>query len=249
MSPLFASSFQFYGHSDIGQSRVQNEDVWAALPECGFFALADGMGGHKAGEVAAKETLDFLLQSIKKISKEDVLELIIEMRHAIELANQHVYRMGSKIREYHKMGTTLCCLLWKKETIIHAHVGDSRIYRFRNHQLELLTKDHSLFAEWLSKGKTCTTPYPYRHVITRSIGTPKKANPEIAITYALPNDIFFLCSDGITDVLSLEEMENILQNHSEIEKATHFLIETAKRKRSSDNMTVLMVQQNELHLS
>ncbi len=237
-----STSLQYYGLSDIGGSRIQNEDVWAALPECGFFALADGMGGHKAGEVAAQETIDFLLEYIKKTSHEDILELMIEMRHGIELANQHVYRMGSKIQKYHKMGTTLCCIWWKNETIIHAHVGDSRIYRFRDNKLELLTKDHSLFAEWLSKGKESSTPYPYRHIITRSIGNTKKANPEIALASYFPNDTFFLCSDGLTDVLSLEEMENILKNASDMETSSHILIETAKRKGSSDNMTVLMIQ-------
>lgn len=248
------TSLQYYGLSDIGCSRIQNEDVWGALPEFGFFALADGMGGHKAGEVAAKETVDFLLQYIKKVTRQDILELMIEMRHGIELANQHIFRMGSQIQQYHKMGTTLCCLLWRAHTIIYAHVGDSRIYRFRDKKLELLTQDHSLFAEWMSKGKIaqeCTTPYPYKHVITRSIGNAKKANPEIASTSYLPEDIFFLCSDGLTDMLSQEEMEKILNTHQTLETAANTLIETAKIKGGSDNMTVLMIRASThgIHLS
>ncbi len=233
-----------FGLSDIGSSRVNNEDVWIALPEIGFFAIADGMGGHNAGEVAAQETLDFLSNSAKKINTSDAMELIIEIRHMIEKANRHVYEIGSKNPECQGMGTTLCCLLWTKDTIIHAHVGDSRIYRLRNKKLSLLTQDHSLLTKWLSTGKLaeeCETPFPYKHVITRSIGGPGKANPEIALATHQDEDLFFLCSDGITDVLSLEEMEAILNEESAPEPAAHHLVETAKIKGSSDNMTIVMV--------
>lgn len=236
---------KYCGLSDIGRSRAKNEDVWAASPEIGFFALADGIGGHKAGEVAAQETIDFLLSYARKIEQKDVVELMVELRHAIELANRHVYQMGAKRPEYHKMGTTLCCLFWTGTNVILAHVGDSRIYRFRSGRLELLTQDHSLFAEWLAKGeiaKKCTTPYPYKHVITRSIGCLCKANPDIAAATPLDGDIFFLCSDGVTDVLSIEEMEKILDARPLLEEAAESLIQAAKFKGGSDNMTVLMVQ-------
>ena len=97
-----------YGLSDIGLSRPNNEDVWVALPEIGFFALADGMGGHKAGEVAAHEAIENLTYSIRKVKTDDPLELIIELRHAIEKANQWVYRLGKKDETLNGMGTTLC---------------------------------------------------------------------------------------------------------------------------------------------
>ena len=172
------------------------------------------------------------------------MELIIEMRYMIEKANRHVYEIGSKNSEYKGMGTTLCCLLWIKHTIIYAHVGDSRIYRLRDKKLSLLTQDHSLLTKWLSTGKLaeeCETPFPYKHVITRSIGVPGKANPEIAPATYQDADLFFLCSDGISDVLSLEEMEAILNNTSDPEAAAHLLIEAAKIEGSSDNMTIVMV--------
>jgi protein phosphatase len=143
------------------------------------------------------------------------------------------------------MGTTLCCLIWTKEAVVYAHVGDSRVYRLRNKKLTLLTQDHSLFAKWLATGKLaeeCETPYPYKHVITRAIGGPGKANPEIAVAIHQDGDIFFLCSDGLTDVLSLGEMEEILKDTSQLQKSAHLLIEKAKIKGSSDNMTVVMVQ-------
>jgi protein phosphatase len=234
-----------FGLSDIGVSRPNNEDVWVAFPEIGFFALADGMGGHQAGEIAASEALENLSSSIKKIQYRDHIELIIELRHAIEKANQWVYRLGQKTDALNGMGTTLCCLIWSPEAVIYAHVGDSRIYRFREKKLELLTQDHSLLAKWLKQGKVaeeCETPFPYKNVITRAVGTAPKANPEIALSSFLPGDLFFLCTDGLSDVLSLEDMEKILNRSSDLESASKRLIQKAKIKGSSDNITILMIQ-------
>lgn len=234
-----------FGLSDIGVTRPNNEDVWAALPEVGFFALADGMGGHQAGEIAAKETIDFLSQTAKEIKSRDIMEIIIEIRHAIEKANRRVHKLGSQSQELHGMGTTLCCLIWTDEAIIYAHVGDSRIYRLRQNKLELLTQDHSFFAKWLKLGKLaeeCQTPYPYKNVITRAIGGPGKANPEIAVAAHQAGDLYFLCSDGLSDVLSIKEMERILNRSPTLSLAAERLVEMAKIKGSSDNMTILMIQ-------
>jgi protein phosphatase len=234
-----------FGLSDIGVTRSNNEDVFAALPEIGFYALADGMGGHLAGEVAAKEAIEHLLSSIREIKTRDSMELIIELRDAIEKASSRVHRLGCSSPELHGMGTTLCCLMWTEEAVVYAHVGDSRIYRLRDHKLDLLTQDHSLFAKWLATGKLaeeCQTPYPYKNVITRSIGGPGRANPEIAVATHAPGDLFFLCSDGLSDVLTLPEMEKILNRSPDLEQAAKRLVEKAKIKGSSDNMTILMVR-------
>ena len=140
------------GISDIGRVRQNNEDVWGEIPEHHFFVLADGMGGHQAGEVAAREAIDHLSKSAKKIRSRDRLELMIELRHAIEKANQWVYRLGKKTDSLNGMGTTLCCLIWSEDMVVYAHVGDSRVYRYRDKKLELLTQDHSLLAKWLKIG-------------------------------------------------------------------------------------------------
>ncbi|HSX13329.1 MAG TPA: protein phosphatase 2C domain-containing protein [Chlamydiales bacterium] len=238
--------FISHGKTDIGCIRTNNEDVWVALPHLGFFAIADGMGGHNAGEVAAQKTIDFLISKISEIKEYDIMEVIIELRYLIEKANQHIHILGSSFPEYQGMGTTLCCLLWTHSAIVYAHVGDSRIYRFRDNKLSLLTQDHSLLAKWLSTGKlaeTCATPFPYKHVITRSIGGSGKANPEIAVATYQEGDLFFLCSDGLTDAMTLEEMEEILIQEKNLENAASLFIEKAKIKGGSDNMTIVMVKQ------
>jgi protein phosphatase len=176
------------------------------------------------------------------------MEVMIELRCAIEKANQLVYRMGQDSQTLSGMGTTLCCIIWTHEAVVYAHVGDSRIYRFRNQKLHLLTQDHSLLAKWLATGKLaeeCETPYPYKNVITRAVGTSSRAKPEIAVTAYEPGDLYFLCTDGLSDVLSIQEMEQIINRCKDLPTTCKQLIEQAKIKGSCDNITLLMVQ----HLS
>ena len=229
--------FISYGLSDIGLVRSNNEDVWTALPDIGFFALADGMGGHQAGEIAAKEAIENLSHLIRQNSSSDksLKGIAKDLREAIESANRWVYQMSKKSNVLAGMGTTLCCLYWTPEAVVYAHIGDSRIYRLREGQLDLLTRDHSLFP----KGKTESH---YKNVITRAIGTHPKANPEIAISPYEPGDLFFLCSDGLSDVLTDDDMKKILHRSEDLGTAAKRLIEKAKIKGSHDNITVLMIQ-------
>ncbi len=235
-------NLKFSGLSDIGLIRQNNEDVWAAHPEHGLFALADGMGGHRAGEVAAQEAIDQFCNLMKQQSHptNDPAKL----RAAIEFANLRVYEKSQESEAFKGMGTTLCCLQWTHDAVIYAHVGDSRIYRYRQNKLEQLTNDHSLLAKWLAEGNSLTDPNkpaPYKNIITRSIGTTKKANPDIQITPHLPGDLFILCSDGLSDVLSHVDIELIIERCDCLDLMASRLIEKAKIKGSSDNITVLIV--------
>lgn len=241
-----------FGISDIGLTRRNNEDVWAALSEINFFAIADGMGGHKAGEVAASEAIEHLCTSVKNLQTANTFQLALDLRKSIEEANRWVYRLGQGSASLNGMGTTLCCLIWTEEAIVYAHVGDSRIYRLRNQKLELLTQDHSLLARWLATGKLaedCETPFPYRNVITRAVGTSSKVEPEVAVALHEPGDLYLLCTDGLSDVLSLEEIETMLKRSPTLEAAAHQLIRRAKIKGSSDNMTLLLIRSYAKNLS
>ncbi|MBI5273218.1 MAG: serine/threonine-protein phosphatase [Chlamydiia bacterium] len=239
-----------FGISDIGLNRSNNEDVLASLPEIGFFVLADGMGGHQAGEVAAREAVNFLCDQMRSLQGREGISLRQALHHAIEQANRRVYEMSRQSEALSGMGTTLCCVVWTSAMVIYAHIGDSRIYRLKNRKLELLTKDHSFFAKWLETGKlaeTCETPYPYKHVITRALGTTTKPKPEIAIAEHEMGDLYFLCTDGLSDVLTLVEMEAIINRSHTIEEACKNLIERAKIRGSSDNITLLMVRSEPLY--
>ena len=240
----------FCGLSDIGLSRPTNQDVWAAEPELGFFALADGMGGRRGGDVAAREALQILCESIRHLAavtnqfQENKINLIEELRNSIEDANRWVYKLGSDNPSLLGMGTTLCCILWVYDIVYYAHVGDSRIYRLRNDHLELLTQDHSLFAKWLSKKKK-NSPSPPKNIITRAIGTSKVANPEISFCIQEPEDLFLLCSDGLTDALRKEDLQKILRNTGSMEGAAQKMIDCAKIMGSGDNITALMISSSQ----
>ncbi|MCB1107954.1 MAG: serine/threonine-protein phosphatase, partial [Chlamydiia bacterium] len=132
----FAFRLTSFGLSDIGHIRKNNEDVFHSLKELGFFALADGMGGHNAGEVAAKEAVKFVSASVEELfasSKKDwnIFDLSSFNKICIENANSWVHHLGNKKKAYSGMGTTLCTLLFHERSLIYGHVGDSRIYRFR----------------------------------------------------------------------------------------------------------------------
>lgn len=245
MTLSLADQLHYCGLTDIGLNRLTNQDLWAADSEIGFFALADGMGGRRAGEVAAKEALQIVCKSIRDLASytngfEDEVNYSSEIRRAIEHANRWVYKMGCSSELLFGMGTTLCCLLWTRQTIYYAHVGDSRIYRFRNHRLEQLTRDHSLLSRWLAK-KRPTIPSPPKNIITRAVGTARSANPEIASCSHKPGDLYFMCSDGLSDVLSKEYLQRILRAAPTIEKASQKMIDCAKKMGSGDNITVLMI--------
>lgn len=240
----------YCGISDIGLSRSNNEDVWIALPELGFFAVADGMGGHQAGEIAANETIDCLCKSIREIQRENSTEIIHELRLAIEKANRHVISIANSQKSLSGMGTTVCCLLWTPKHIIYAHVGDSRIYRMRHSKLELLTEDHSFLTKWKAYknlSESCETPYPYKHVITQAIGVSGNVKPTISLSFHHPGDLYFLCTDGLTDVVDLPEIESLINQSDTLEIACEILVKRAKIRRSSDNITLLMIQSEGAH--
>jgi len=236
---------RFCGLSDIGLTRPTNQEFWAAFPEFGFFALADGMGGRKGGEVASREAIASLGESIRQIAAATRLfelqeNLSNELKLAIEQANLWVYNMGCDIKPLSGMGTTLACLLWTPTRIYYAHVGDSRIYRLREQKLSLLTQDHSRFARWLSK-KRVFGPAPPKNIITRALGTKGFANPEMASIQPQPGDIFLLCSDGLSDAVSFQELQAILNQAPTLEIAAQQMIQQAKNKGGADNITALII--------
>ena len=179
-----------YGISDIGLQRENNEDVWAELPEEHLYVLADGMGGHQAGEVASSEAVSCFCELMRKVlAKENRALDLQEMRYAIksgiELVNQIIYEMGKGDESLLGMGTTLCCIHFHPEGIVYAHVGDSRIYRLRNNKLYQLTKDHSLLRELTDKGslnKSDIKEFAYKNIITKAVGTEPYVSPTVQTT-------------------------------------------------------------------
>lgn len=231
---------QSFGISHIGFVRPNNEDVWDEMSDPKVYLLADGMGGHNAGEVAANEAVNRMIAIFKRIKKSvSIQEATLFMREAFFETNEWVYALSHKEDHHHGMGTTLCSFWLLDQTLIYGHVGDSRIYRFADGKLTQLSKDHSLREEYLMKGYT---PLPSKNIITRAIGTTAHVEPDVSSTRVFPGEIYFLCSDGLTDYVSSEEISYILKANPSLPEASEKLIEIALSKGGNDNITIVMIK-------
>lgn len=240
------------GLSDVGLVRQNNEDVWAQQPSIGLLVLADGMGGHKAGEVAAKEAVAALCRALKKKispAKTYTLPAFQDLlKRGIVHANGVVYKMGQSQYDLRGMGTTLCCLLFHPDGLVFAHVGDSRIYRWRSGELEQLTRDHSLLRDLVDQGQLSdrqATDFLYKNIITKAVGTESKVDPSVQVTTVLPEDVYLMCSDGLSDLLTAEEIADILEHSSSMEKTARILVDKANEAGGRDNITVVIAKVQE----
>jgi protein phosphatase len=236
------TTFECYGISDTGLVRTNNEDAFAILLDERCFILADGMGGHLAGEIAANETINYLTNAIQALPKIDVIEkLVAQVNQLIKKANEHIHALSIKNERWHGMGTTLCLALLHGEKLICAHVGDSRIYRIRNGKLQRLTQDHSLKDELIAKGEFDESlTFLYKNVITRAIGTHPNVIPEIKTLDTLPGDIYFLCTDGLTDTITDSEILSIVLSAPSINEAAEALVNEANLAGGNDNITLVI---------
>jgi serine/threonine protein phosphatase PrpC len=234
---------QSFGITDIGLVRNNNEDVWAALPHKQFFVLADGMGGHKAGEVASSFALQSMCQSIDSLGDlADIEEVCQHLRDAVAKANAKVFEESHRHPEYAGMGTTLSCFVILNTYLIYAHIGDSRLYRYRNNKLEQLTEDHSLRHTTYSRDENAPPVLLMRNVITRAIGNQPTILPDIGVISLCQNDIYMLCSDGLSDYVDESQITRLLTSSLCVEEMGKKLIEAALEKGGNDNITLLLVK-------
>lgn len=240
------------GLSDMGLVRDNNEDVWAEISELNFYVLADGMGGHQAGEVASREAVSHLLRLVRKgfktARKKTAQDLQKLLNASLIQVNNVVFKLSRSTPELKGMGTTLCALLFHEEEAILAHVGDSRIYRLRENVLEQITKDHSLFRELVDLGQLSeqvSSDFAYKNIITKAIGTEANIEPSVQIMEIRHNDVFLLCSDGLSDMLIAKEIEDILNVNGTLDNHVESLINAAKSHGGHDNITVVIVRVNE----
>ncbi len=230
------------GHTDTGKTRTSNEDAILCLPNLGVALLADGMGGHSAGEVASRTAIDtisaILKQTTRGVSPHERLETALQAAHAVirEKARQSIRCRG--------MGTTFVGIIIENGYLHHAHVGDSRLYLLRDGQLMAVTHDHSLLQEFIDQGfytREEALEKVSRNILTRALGL----EPHITIDYDYlkinKGDRFLLCSDGLYDMLSDYELGALLGRQHEVEGIALDMLELANARRSKDNVSVIVI--------
>jgi protein phosphatase len=235
---------RFTGISDPGLIRSNNQDAYYIDPEGRFFIVADGMGGHAGGEqasqIAAQEVKMYLLDNWDSSKTSAQL-----LEDALWQANQAILRDQENHPERSDMGTTAVVVIFRPgEPPWCAHVGDSRLYRFRDSQLQQITEDHTWVARAIKMGDI--TPdeariHPFRHVLSRCLGREDLHQIDLQELDVKSGDRLLLCSDGLTEELVDENIASYLQESLFVEKAAIDLVEAAKKEGGHDNITVVIV--------
>lgn len=247
-------SIECVAKTDTGMVRSHNEDFIAVSPQYGFVILADGMGGYSAGEVASsiaatvvQETLEERLPVLfKEWTRQSDKQLHQLVQEAVARANASIIDAAENEPQFHGMGTTIVVGLFQQDRLILAHVGDSRAYRLREGELMQITRDHSLLQEQIDAG--LITPEaalhsPNRNLITRAVGVDREVEIEIHEHATRPGDIYLLCSDGLSDMLTDEDIAATLNEFgSDLESACGTLIQRANTHGGKDNVSVILAK-------
>ena len=245
-----------FGLTDVGKKRKHNEDSLLIEKDDGLFIVADGMGGHAAGEVASKITVETIGEFIASTRQKEEATWPFKYNHAlhfnsnrlavaIEKANERVMAAVAAQPWLKGMGTTVVAGLMNEKILALAHVGDSRAYLFRGGQLSRLTDDHSWVHEQVAAGiltEDEAKSHPLKNVVTRALGGGPSVAPDLQELAFQPGDLFLFCSDGLTTMLSDEEIAEAVEGEADPEKLTRTLIEEANERGGVDNITVVLVR-------
>ncbi|WP_281891067.1 Stp1/IreP family PP2C-type Ser/Thr phosphatase [Paenibacillus sp. YYML68] len=235
--------------SDIGLVRTVNEDsafVQEQVHGWSLAIVADGMGGHQAGDVASKMAVEWIPQGLLPLdpaaSEEELAE---RLKSAVELANAQIFEFASGRESYHGMGTTVVAVLANPSVAVIAHIGDSRAYRIREGRLEQLTQDHSLVNELLKSGQITREEadhHPRRNVLTRALGTEATIEVDVQSVYWRPGDLLLLCSDGLSGLVEQERILSTVLEESSLEHKVRRLVDEALAAGGDDNVTVVLLE-------
>lgn len=227
--------------SETGYVRENNEDGFLVLTEYGVFAVADGMGGHSAGEVASDMAIKTIQSHVAELPNVSAEEIPSWLTKVMKSGNQTVFEYAQSLPEK-EMGTTLTILLLRDDLALIAHVGDSRAYLWRDGKLSCLTIDHSLPGELVRYGKISpeeAANHPMRHRLLRALGPFEEINPEYYTVEAKAGDVFLLCTDGVTNMVSDEEIALNFNGEQEWEEKMEALKQMILERGAKDNFTAL----------
>lgn len=239
------------GLTDPGRMREQNEDSIAMAPEAGLVVVADGMGGHRAGEVASRLAVEAIqrhvVNTLAEVGANSIGSIEVALvRDAIQQANQAIYAHARANPEYAGMGSTVVVTLFYDDKLCVGHVGDSRLYRFRDTILEQVTEDHSVVQELVSRGLVTAEEARQsisKNLVTRALGVDSGVEADISEHDVYDDDIYLLCSDGVNDVLADGDIEMMLTEHGRnLETTARRMVDIANERGGPDNISVILVR-------
>lgn len=235
-----------YAATDVGIARSINQDsVYYSTESVGklpnLFVVADGMGGHKAGDVASRYTVERLVSLVKESEEKDAISTI---SNAIERVNQELYEKANSLADYEGMGTTLVVAIVNNNVLKVANVGDSRLYIVGD-DITQVTRDHSLVEELVLSGKINRVEaknHEKKNYITRAIGGEKSVEAEMFSATISTGDRIVMCSDGLTNMVDDEDIFNTVKNSKDIKEAVDTLVRMANDNGGTDNISVVIIE-------
>lgn len=245
-------------HSDVGQKRDHNEDAVASDASIGLLILADGMGGYKAGEVASEMAVLTIAAELKETLKNqadifnqaayifDTDSAVKAMSDAVKKANEVIYQVSIDQPQCAGMGTTLVACLFTDNQVVVGHIGDSRLYLLRSGTIKQITEDHSLLQEQLKLGLITPEQAKYsnnKNLVTRALGVEAEVELELHQYSVLPNDIYILCSDGLSDLVDEDDIAYIANTlDRDLQGMAEKLIKVANENGGKDNISVVIAK-------
>jgi serine/threonine protein phosphatase PrpC len=245
------------GLSDVGLQREHNEDSFVVLKEYDLYVVADGMGGHRAGDVASRIATETISEFFRTTANDDVTwpfhfdtnlsEEENRLLTGIRVANRQIFERSTRSREYHGMGTTVVGAMFSaaKNRMYIGHVGDSRCYRVREGKIQQLTRDHSLINDYLLAMPDLTDEQKSelpKNVITRALGMQDHVVVDLQHDDPLKGDVYVLCSDGLSGMVSDDDIRQIVASAADIREACNRLIQRANERGGEDNITAVLIK-------
>ena len=240
--------------SDTGKLRKRNEDTIASDVSIGLAVLADGMGGYNAGDVASQMAVLTITADLKTKFKNAIQEnqlidtsnIKSHLVNAVNTANNAIFQVSKEQAQCAGMGTTLVLSVFIDNKVVIGHIGDSRAYLFRNHDLTQLTNDHSVLQEQLDSGLLTAEQakfVTYKNYVTRALGVESEVDLELSTFDVAIGDIYLLCSDGLTEMVEEDEIRTtLIENSDDIAHAANTLVQKANQHGGKDNISVILIE-------
>ena len=233
--------------TDIGRARSQNQDAVFATDEAvgslpNLFVVADGMGGHKAGEYASNQAIALVKREVASDTESELVQII---NQGITTANNSIYEEAAQDATKSGMGTTMVVATIFDHHMCVGNVGDSRLYVYREGQLQQITQDHSVVGEMVRKGempKEQARNHPKRNLITRAVGAEKEIRVDFFDETLADGDLVLMCTDGLTSMVEEKQIEEVLASAVSLQEKANRLVELANDNGGRDNITIIIIE-------